>query len=103
MISSNGRNPYLPTINMPQTMSAVIIIPGGSGILHSNDSPIAPPRNSARSVAIAAISLTIHIAHTTGCGKLFAAHLGEIAAGDDAELGRERLKQHREIGEQHDP
>ena len=30
---------------------------------------MAPPRNSARSVAIAAISLTTHIAHTTGRGK----------------------------------
>ena len=33
-----------------------------------------------------------------------AAHLGEIATGDDPKLGRERLEQHRyEIGEQHNP
>ena len=30
---------------------------------------MAPPRNSARSVAIAATSLTAHIASTTGRGK----------------------------------
>ena len=36
--------------------------------------------------------------------KLLAAHFGEVAAGDDAELGRERLEQHRDqIGEQHHP
>ena len=35
---------------------------------------------------------------------MVAAQLGQIAAGDDAELGRERLEQHREeIGEQDDP
>ncbi len=36
---------------------------------NSSDSPMAPPRNSARSVAMAAISLITHIAHTTGLGK----------------------------------
>ncbi len=30
------------------------------------ESPMAPPRNSARSVAMAAISLTTHMARTTG-------------------------------------
>ena len=36
--------------------------------------------------------------------KMLAAHLGEIAPGDDAELGRQRLEQHRDrIGHQHDP
>ena len=39
-----------------------------------------------------------------GQRKLLAAHLGEIAPGDDAELGRQRLEQHRDsIGHQHDP
>ena len=36
--------------------------------------------------------------------KLIAAHFREVAAGDDAELGRQRLEQHRDhIGEQHHP
>ena len=65
---------------------------------------MAPPRNSARSVAIAPISLTIHIAQTSGRGKLLAAQFGEIAAGDDAELRRQRLEQHRDdVGDQDDP
>jgi len=38
-------------------------------MLNSNAKPIEPPRNSARSVAIAAISLTTHIATTTGLGN----------------------------------
>ena len=37
-------------------------------------------------------------------GETVAAHFREIAAGDDAELGRQRLEQHRDqIGEQHHP
>ena len=36
--------------------------------------------------------------------KMLAAHFGQIAPGDDAELGRQRLEQHGDdIGEQHDP
>ena len=36
--------------------------------------------------------------------KMLAAQFGEVAAGDDAELGRQRLEQHRdEVGEQHHP
>ncbi len=50
-------------------MIAVTAMPAMSGICSSNDRPMAPPRNSARSVAMAAISLTTHIAQTTGCGK----------------------------------
>ena len=50
--------------------TAVTAMPTMSGMWNSSDSPMAPPRNSARSVAIAAISLTTHIAHTTGRGKL---------------------------------
>ncbi len=37
--------------------------------MEKSDRPIAPPRNSARSVAIAATSLTIHKAQTTGLEK----------------------------------
>ena len=44
-------------------------MPAISGICSSSERPMAPPRNSARSVAIAATSLTIHRAHTTGFGK----------------------------------
>ena len=32
---------------------------------------------------------------TTGCGKSLATELGQVAPGGDAELGRERLDQHR--------
>ena len=65
---------------------------------------MAPPRNSARSVAIAATSLTAHIARTIGHGELLAAHLGKVASGDDAELGRQRLEQHGDhVGQQHHP
>ena len=38
-------------------------------MLNRSESPMAPPRNSARSVAMAATSLTIHIAQTTGRGN----------------------------------
>ncbi len=48
---------------------AVTAMPAISGIRNSSDKPMAPPRNSARSVAIAAISLTTHIAQTTGREK----------------------------------
>ena len=42
--------------------------------------------------------------HHHGRGELIAAMLGQIAPRDDAELGRQRLKQHRhDIGEQHHP
>ena len=85
-------------------MSAVMAMPAMSGMLNSSARPIAPPRNSARSVAMAAISLTTHMPKTTGLGKRVAAHLGQIAPGDDAELGRQRLEQHGDqIGEQHHP
>src|ERR1035438_3664303 len=85
-------------------MTAVTPMPAISGILNSSASPIAPPRNSARSVAMAAISLTTHIAQTTGVGEMIAAHFREIAASDDAEFGRQRLEQHgNQIGEQDDP
>ena len=50
-------------------MTAVTPMPASSGILNSSAKPIAPPRNSARSVAMAAISLTTHIAQTTGLGN----------------------------------
>ena len=53
---------------------------------------------------MAAISLTTHIAQHDRPRKMVAAHFREVAAGDDAELGRQRLEQHRDqIGEQHDP
>jgi hypothetical protein len=53
---------------------------------------------------MAAISLTTHIAQTTGVGEMIAAHFREIAASDDAEFGRQRLEQHgNQIGEQDDP
>ena len=48
---------------------AVTTMPASSGMWNSSDRPMAPPRNSARSVAIAAISLTTHIAQTTGRGN----------------------------------
>ncbi len=103
-ISSTGRNPVRSNIRMPYVMTAVTAIPTRSGVCNRSASPIAPPRNSARSVAIAAISLTIHIAHTTGRGKFIAAHFRKVAPGDDAELCRQRLEQHRDqIGRQHHP
>ena len=43
--------------------------PGQQRHVEQQGQPMAPPRNSARSVAMAAISLTTHIAQTTGCGK----------------------------------
>ncbi len=53
---------------------------------------------------MAAISLTIHMAQTSGRGNCSRQMLREIAAGDDAELGRERLEQHGDqIRHQHDP
>ncbi len=83
---------------------AVTAMPAMSGIWNSSDSPIAPPRNSARSVAIAAISLTTHIAHTNGRGKQIAAQFCKVPSGDDAELGGQRLEQHGDqVGGDHDP
>ncbi len=49
---------------------AVTTMPQTSGRLNSSARPIAPPRNSARSVAMAATSLTAHIPQTTGREKL---------------------------------
>src|SRR5450756_1158014 len=50
-------------------MTAVTPIPARRGIWNSKESPMAPPRNSARSVAIAATSLITHIAQTIGWGN----------------------------------
>lgn len=47
-------------------ITAVTPIPASSGIWNSSASAIAPPRNSARSVAIAATSLSSHMPITTG-------------------------------------
>ncbi len=85
-------------------MQAVIAMPTISGMWNSSDSPMAPPRNSARSVAIAAISLTTHIAHTTGRENRSRHMFREVPSGDDAELGGQRLEQHGdEIGGDHHP
>ena len=62
MISSIGRKPRPSNINMPKVAAAVAAMPRISGRWSSSDRPIAPPRNSARSVAMAAISLTAHMA-----------------------------------------
>src|SRR6218665_1385799 len=79
--SSRGRKPASSSNNRPYVTIAVTTMPPSKGMRNSRDSPMAPPRNAARSVAIAAIS-----------------------PGEDAELGRERLKQHRhDIGQQHHP
>ena len=41
---------------------------------------------------------------TTGCGNWSRRHFGEVAAGDDAELGRQRLEQHGDqVRQQRDP
>ena len=45
-------------------------MPTISGNPKSSDKPIAPPRNSARSVAIAATSLIAHMTQTSGRGRL---------------------------------
>ena len=47
----------------------VMIMLARSGTWNSSDTPMAPPTNSARSVAIAATSATTHIAHTAGRGN----------------------------------
>ncbi len=66
--------------------------------------PIAPPRNSARSVAMAAISLTIHIAQTAGLGKCARLSSGRVPSRDDAQFRRHGLKQHGDqIGDEDDP
>ena len=104
MMSSSGRKPRPSNIRMPYVRTAVTPMPAMRGICSSSDSPIAPPRNSARSVAIAATSLTIHRRPDHGLGEMVAAHLGQVAPRDDAELGRQRLKQHGgDIGHQHHP
>ena len=54
-------------------------MPSSSGRCSSSDSPIAPPRNSARSVAIAAISETPHIASTAGRAKWMRQSAGRLS------------------------
>ncbi len=65
---------------------------------------MAAPSDSARSVAIAAISLAIHMAIDHRAGEMSPAELGEALAGDDAELGGQRLEQHGHgVGQHYDP
>ena len=53
---------------------------------------------------MAATSLTAHIASVTGRGEIVAAQFGQVAAGHDADLGRQRLEQHGDqIGRHHHP
>ena len=68
----------------------------------SRSIPIAAPRNSARSVAIAiASACTQRPTRRLGAVPL-AADLGQVPARRDAELRRERLDQHREQVREHD-
>ncbi len=62
MINSIGRNPRFSAIRIAHVIDPVTTMPASNGRWKSSDKPIAPPRNSARSVAIAAISLIPHIA-----------------------------------------
>ena len=50
-------------------MIAIATMPEKSETPVSSDRPMAPPRNSARSVAMAATSLATHMSMGTGCGK----------------------------------
>ena len=67
---------------------------GKSGMPKRRWSPSAAPSTSARSVAMAISSAWIHRPSDTGA-RMIAAHLGEVAAGRDPELRRERLDDHR--------
>ena len=70
---------------------------------NSRFSAMAEPITSARSHAAIAISQSTQRPMATGRRIVVAARLREIASGDDAELGREPLQQHRhEVREQHD-
>ena len=56
------------------------------------------------SVDIAMISACTHMPHVNARGKLRAHDLGQVAVGDDAELGRQVLDQHRhQVRRQDDP
>jgi len=66
----------------------VTTMPASSGIWKRSERPMTPPRSSARSVAIAAISLTTHIAQTTGganCSRHISARLRPVTMPSLAE------------------
>src|SRR5665811_1209718 len=96
IISSTGRNPELSNIKMPYVTTAVTTIPARRGIWNSKESPMAPPRNSARSVAMAATSLIAPHRPDNRLRKLLAAHLRQVPPRNNAELGGESLEQHRD-------
>ena len=74
-----------------------------SGMWNSRFSAMAEPITSARSQAAMAISAQTHRMNDTGRRIVVAAGLGQVAAGDDAELERQRLQQDgHEVGEQDD-
>ena len=66
--------------------------------------PIAAPTTSAMSVAMATTSAWIQRPMEVGCRERVAAGLGEVQPAGDAELGGERLDEHRhEAGGDDDP
>ena len=68
---------------------------GRAAMPESRWKPIAAPRNSARSVAIAIASACSQRTNETRRGKLLAADLRQVPARGDAELRGQRLDQHR--------
>ena len=86
------------------TMSeAVMIVPTTIGMPNSRLSAIAEPMTSARSQAAMAISHSIHRKIVDRTRVMVAAGLRQIAPGDDAQLERQILQQHRrEIRDQND-
>src|ERR1700733_3710161 len=99
IVTSSGRKPFLSSCRMASVITPVAVSPHNSETCNSSEIPSAPPRNSATSVAIAAISEAIHMPR-----KLVAAKLRKATPGDDPELRRHPLKQHRDqVRRQHHP
>ena len=93
--ASSGRKPKRWRPRIANVVAPVISAAGNSPIPKSRWKPIAAPRNSARSVAIAIASACTQSPIDVRREKLLAADLGQVAPRRDPELRGERLDQHR--------
>ena len=94
--SSKRRNAVASAARGSRTRSRRSSGPAGSsGTPNSRFSPSAAPRNSATSVDIAMISACTHMPQVNARGKCARIASGQVAVGDDPELGRQVLDQHR--------
>ena len=104
MATSNGRAPLVCRPSRANATTAVIIPPASSGRPNSRCRAMAPPRTSARSVAMATSSACTQSPRVTGLREVVPAQLREVLAGRDARLGGEVLDEHgHQVADDEDP